>query len=255
VLCSIGVQAALHHAAQTVVLGFTHASRSGPLGLPDFSAQQTDIREFIHAFNITIETWLKPRLTVRVETPLFDLDDAEVVKLAQCFRTPLEHTWSCEWGKGKLEVQSSKLEDKAGARRSGGSVRSRRELAEAVGDLGLRQFHALQQRKVVRQRSPHVRMLVPGRTGEVAADFDAAAQERFGLGQTVGGLEQRGQVVEADGDPNVDSRKLLHVVCMSIKNAARLAYDLVSLGRSTPVPESRALHRLVRSIPDYHDVP
>lgn len=52
-------------------------------------------REFLHAYNIMLETAFVRGRAVRFEAPLMDVSDAEALQLAVRHRVPLDRTWSC----------------------------------------------------------------------------------------------------------------------------------------------------------------
>ncbi len=96
VMLTVGVQSALRVGAQRVVIGLTRADEGAHLGLPDAAGGVDVRREFLHACDIMIETWLRPKFNVHIESPWIDLDYAEVIKLGQRFQIPFDKTWTCE---------------------------------------------------------------------------------------------------------------------------------------------------------------
>ncbi len=90
------VQCALHVNATKVLTGLTQFCDATHLGLPPVEGPHGDRREFLHAFNIMLETVLPERSSVPVEAPLIDLDYAGVIKLANRLGVPLERTWTCQ---------------------------------------------------------------------------------------------------------------------------------------------------------------
>ena len=93
---SVGVQGALRVGSPTVAIGLMRSCDATHLGLPGLESAADQRREFLHAFNIMLETALRPRAPVRLEAPLMDLTYAEVIQLAVRFRVPLEKTWTCD---------------------------------------------------------------------------------------------------------------------------------------------------------------
>jgi len=93
---SAGVQGALSAGSQVVVVGLTRTGDATHLGLPGLASGADQRREFLHAYNIMLETALRPRPQVRLEAPLMELTYGEVMQLAFRFRVPLEKTWTCD---------------------------------------------------------------------------------------------------------------------------------------------------------------
>ena len=93
---SVGVQGALSVGSQAVVVGLTRTGDATHLGLPGLESGTDQRREFLHAYNIMLETALRPRSQMRLEAPLMELTYAEVIQLAVRFRVPLEKTWTCD---------------------------------------------------------------------------------------------------------------------------------------------------------------
>ena len=98
VLLSVGVQCAHQAGASRVVTGLSGVVDAGHLGLPSPKGQPGRRWEFIHAFNIMIETLSSLPTPVRVEAPLMDLTYSEIVKLALHFQIPVDKTWTCIQG-------------------------------------------------------------------------------------------------------------------------------------------------------------
>ena len=95
-MLSVGVQGALRVGSASVAIGLMRNCDATHLGLPGLESAADQRREFLHAFNIMLETALRPRAPVRIEAPLMDLSYAEVIQLAVRFRVPLEKTWTCD---------------------------------------------------------------------------------------------------------------------------------------------------------------
>ncbi len=95
-LLSAGMQAALRAGSQEVAIGLTRKDDAAHLGLPGPDSVVDHRREFLHAYNIMLETALRPRSPVQVKAPLMELTYAEVIQLAFRFRVPLDKTWTCE---------------------------------------------------------------------------------------------------------------------------------------------------------------
>lgn len=95
VLLSVGVQCALRVGASTVVTGLSRLCGATHLGLPGNEEPTHGRREFVHSFNLMIESVSQAYSKVQVETPLMDLSFPQIIKLAERFGVPLEKTWSC----------------------------------------------------------------------------------------------------------------------------------------------------------------
>lgn len=94
-LVTMGVQAALRVGADAVHLGVSERLGSEHLGIPAADGHGDSREAFIHAMDIAMEVLLGERSRVRLELPLIDLTLEEIIDLAQRFRVPLDHTWSC----------------------------------------------------------------------------------------------------------------------------------------------------------------
>ena len=96
VLVSVAAQCAARLGASAVATGISRLIDASHLGLPAAGAGQPDrLREFLHAFDIMVETLAPQRTGVRVESPLMDLTYAEVIQLAQRFHVPLDKLRTC----------------------------------------------------------------------------------------------------------------------------------------------------------------
>lgn len=95
VLLSVGIQCALRVGASTVVTGLSRLCEATHLGLPGSEEPTHGRREFLHSFNLMIESVSQACSKVQVETPLMDLSLPQVIKLAQRFALPLEKTRTC----------------------------------------------------------------------------------------------------------------------------------------------------------------
>ena len=95
-IMSLGAQAAMRFGASSVVVGITAHAGGDHIGLPGPAAGPDAIREALHAFDIMLETILRPKTRIRVESPLMDLTYAQIIKLGQRFQVPFERTHSCE---------------------------------------------------------------------------------------------------------------------------------------------------------------
>ena len=93
---AMGLQAAMRHSAELLVTGVSRICDAGHLGLPGMDGAEDTRREFVHAYNLAVESLLRPKTTVRIESPWMDLSYAEILKLAARFRVPLELTWTCD---------------------------------------------------------------------------------------------------------------------------------------------------------------
>jgi len=93
---SVAANGALSVGSKAVVVGLTRTGDATHLGLPGLESGADQRREFLHAYNIMLETALRPRSQMRIEAPLMELTYAEVIQLAVRFRVPLEKTWTCD---------------------------------------------------------------------------------------------------------------------------------------------------------------
>lgn len=98
VLVSTGVQAALRIGASAVHLGLSRMVDASHVGLPVVEGQPARGREFVHSFNIMVETLLPRRSALRIEAPLMDVSHAEILKLGARLNVPFESTWTCVVG-------------------------------------------------------------------------------------------------------------------------------------------------------------
>lgn len=96
VLLSAGVQCALENKANRVVTGLSRLVDNDRLGLSAEDHRPDCCREFLHAFELMIETVLPRGLSVRIEAPLIDIAAGDIIKLACHLQVPLEHTRTCE---------------------------------------------------------------------------------------------------------------------------------------------------------------
>lgn len=95
-LLSVGVQAAFRIGASTVVTGMTSRGAGAHLGLPS-AADAAHLRpQFVHGFAIALEALQAGRTKLRLEAPLMDLSDGEVIKLAGRLGVNLQHARTCQ---------------------------------------------------------------------------------------------------------------------------------------------------------------
>ncbi len=95
VLLSVGVQCAMRLGASTVVTGLSRLCEATHLGLPGSEEPTHGRREFVHSFNLMIESVSQAYSRVQIETPLMDLSFPQIIKLAERFGVPLDKTWTC----------------------------------------------------------------------------------------------------------------------------------------------------------------
>lgn len=95
VLLSVGVQCALRVGASSIVTGLSRFCDAAHLGLGGTGAVPDGGREFVHSFNLMIESLSQAWSKIRVEAPLMDLSSPQIIKLGQRFGVPLENTWTC----------------------------------------------------------------------------------------------------------------------------------------------------------------
>jgi hypothetical protein len=96
VMLSLAAQAALRFNAATVVTGCSAHADGTLLGFPGPEAGPDALREAIHAFEIMLESMLRPRARLAVESPLMDLTYPQILKLGQRFGVPWQRTHTCE---------------------------------------------------------------------------------------------------------------------------------------------------------------
>ncbi len=96
VLVSAGAQWALRMGASTIVLGLSRFCNAEHLGLTGEGVPGVGRREFVHSFNLMLESLPTAGPAIHVEAPLMDLRLSEMVKLAKRLGVPLERTWTCE---------------------------------------------------------------------------------------------------------------------------------------------------------------
>jgi 7-cyano-7-deazaguanine synthase len=95
VVISVGLQTAIRVGAQGVALGLSRHCDASHVGFSTVDGHSDALREFMHASDIMAEMLTRPRLAIRIECPVMDVTYAEMVKLAQRYRLPLEKIWSC----------------------------------------------------------------------------------------------------------------------------------------------------------------
>ena len=96
VLLSVGVQWALRLGASTVGVGLSRFAEAAHLGLIADQGPTEGRREFVHAFNLMLESLPAQKPKIRVDAPLMDITYSQMIQLARRFGVPLEHTWTCE---------------------------------------------------------------------------------------------------------------------------------------------------------------
>lgn len=94
-LVAAGVQCALRIGAPRVVLGISRFADASHLGLPSGDGQGPRGREFVHGFNMMIESLLGRRGVVEVEAPLMDTRCEDIHQLGIRFAVRFDKTWSC----------------------------------------------------------------------------------------------------------------------------------------------------------------
>jgi 7-cyano-7-deazaguanine synthase len=67
----------------------------GPPGPPTGTMYPDRRRDFFQRYAHLLETALSPRSRVRLETPLIDLNQEEIVRLGTKLEAPFQKTWSC----------------------------------------------------------------------------------------------------------------------------------------------------------------
>jgi 7-cyano-7-deazaguanine synthase len=78
-----------------VITGLSHFCEAAHIGLPAAEGQDGRLFEFVHAFDIAIESLSPRRSRVRIDAPLIDLTCAQIIKLGRRFGVPFEKTWTC----------------------------------------------------------------------------------------------------------------------------------------------------------------
>ena len=96
VMLTLAVQYAQRLGATSVVTGLSRFCEATHLGLFGAGGRIECLREFVHSFNIMVDS-LHPRgAKVSVDAPLMDMSYSDVIRLGRHLDVPLESTWTCE---------------------------------------------------------------------------------------------------------------------------------------------------------------
>lgn len=95
-MLSLGAQTALRFGAASLVVGVSAHVGGEHIGLPGAEAGADARHELLHSFDVLLETALRPKIRIRMESPLMDLSYGQIVKLGQRFEIPWERTHTCE---------------------------------------------------------------------------------------------------------------------------------------------------------------
>ncbi len=88
-------QCAMQVGALRVVVGLSQHVSAEHLGLPTADGRPDRPRELLHALSFVFEIIAPQGPGALIEYPLIDRTYEEIIKLADHFTVPLEHTWSC----------------------------------------------------------------------------------------------------------------------------------------------------------------
>lgn len=95
-LVTVGVQCGARLGTTVVVTGLSRFCNAVHLGVLESDGKLDRLHEFLHSFEIMLESLSARGPAVRIEAPLADLSYPQVLKLAERLAVPLEHTWTCE---------------------------------------------------------------------------------------------------------------------------------------------------------------
>lgn len=94
-LLSVAMQSAQRVGATSVVTGFSRFCDAAHLGLFGAGGRIEGMPEFIHSFNVMIDSLYPRGSRVSVDAPLMDMNYSDVVRLGRHLGAPLEATWTC----------------------------------------------------------------------------------------------------------------------------------------------------------------
>lgn len=94
-LLSVAIESAQRMGATSVVTGLSRFCEAGHLGLFGAGGRVECLPEFIHSFNVMIDSLYPRGSRVSVDAPLMDMNYSDVVRLGRHLGTPLEATWTC----------------------------------------------------------------------------------------------------------------------------------------------------------------
>ena len=94
-LLSVAMESAQRVGATSVVTGFSRFCDAAHLGLFGAGGRVECMPEFIHSFNVMIDSLYPRGSRVSVDAPLMDMNYSDVVRLGRHLGAPLEATWTC----------------------------------------------------------------------------------------------------------------------------------------------------------------
>ena len=94
-LLSVAMECAQRVGATSVVTGFSRFCDAGHLGLFGAGGRVECLPEFIHSFNVMVDSLYPRGSRVSVDAPLMDMSYSDVVRLGRHLGAPLKSTWTC----------------------------------------------------------------------------------------------------------------------------------------------------------------
>ena len=98
VLLQAAVQCAWRIGATQVMTGLSRLADTTHLGLPGNEGRPDRLREFLHAYQIMLDSCSASRHGVAIESPFVDMAYPDIIRLAAHLETPLDRTWTCDRG-------------------------------------------------------------------------------------------------------------------------------------------------------------
>ena len=98
ILLSIGLQNALCKGARTIVTGLSRFCPAEHLGLTETQRTSPQFHELLQTFDVFAEILSHASQRVRVEAPLMELGEVDIVKLGHRLNVPFVATHSCHGG-------------------------------------------------------------------------------------------------------------------------------------------------------------
>lgn len=94
-LLSAGMQCAQRVGAASLVTGLSRFCDAAHLGLFGAGGRTACLPEFIHSFNVMIDSLYPRGSRVAIDAPLMDIDYPDAVRLGRHLNAPIDTTWSC----------------------------------------------------------------------------------------------------------------------------------------------------------------
>lgn len=95
-LLATGMQCAHRVGAASLVTGLSRFCDASHLGLFGAGGRTSCLPEFIHSFNIMVDSLYPRGSRVAVDAPLIDISYGDVVRLGRHLNVPIETTWTCQ---------------------------------------------------------------------------------------------------------------------------------------------------------------